>query len=164
MYLLGSIVIVEDIETGNRLSKKYNNSFRMVTLDGEDFAVGGATTGGSKPKIDASILTRDTLLNQATKELASLQSKYDVINDEVRDYSYQLQKLEEASKVLQLQLQRYDKELSASTEKATNTNFELDRLIATINKLEDGLKEKDKSLKEMEIKFNEENTKINEAE
>ena len=57
-FLLGSVVIVEDMETGNRLSKKYNSAFRIVTLDGEDFAIGGATTGGSKPKADTSILSR----------------------------------------------------------------------------------------------------------
>lgn len=44
---LGNIIVVRDIDEGNRLSKLINNRYRIVTLDGEVIHVGGSITGGS---------------------------------------------------------------------------------------------------------------------
>ena len=82
-FLLGSVVIVEDMDTARRLSNKYRSAFRIVTLDGEDFAVGGATTGGSKPKADTGILSRDAVLKDIYKEIT-------VLTDKHRSYSTRL--------------------------------------------------------------------------
>ena len=44
---LGNIIVTKDIDSGNRLSKKINNRYKIVTLDGEVIHVGGSITGGS---------------------------------------------------------------------------------------------------------------------
>ena len=44
---LGNIILVRDIDAGNRISKLINNRYRIVTLDGEVIHVGGSITGGS---------------------------------------------------------------------------------------------------------------------
>lgn len=44
---LGNIILVRDIDAGNRISKLINNRYRIVTLDGEIIHVGGSITGGS---------------------------------------------------------------------------------------------------------------------
>lgn len=44
--LLGRTVIVEDMDCGIAIARKYANRFRIVTLDGQVFNAGGSMTGG----------------------------------------------------------------------------------------------------------------------
>ena len=48
--LLERVIIVDTIDNGIALSKKTNYSYKVVTLDGELFNVGGSMTGGSISK------------------------------------------------------------------------------------------------------------------
>ena len=45
--LLGNIIVVDSIDNMNKLGKKINYSYRIVTLDGELLHTGGSLTGGS---------------------------------------------------------------------------------------------------------------------
>lgn len=163
-FLLGGVVIVEDMETANRMSKKYRSGFRIVTLDGEDFAIGGATTGGSKPKADTSILSRDSVLKDTYKEITTLSNKYKVITNETEEYRAELKQLENASNVLQSQLLRLDKEISASNERCNNLNAEVQRLSGAVSKLELELEKKQSALQEKKSLYKNESTKITDAE
>lgn len=44
---LGNIIVTNNIDSGNYLSKLINNQYRIVTLDGDVIHVGGSITGGS---------------------------------------------------------------------------------------------------------------------
>uniref|UniRef100_UPI0028A75D95 chromosome segregation protein SMC n=1 Tax=Lacrimispora sp. TaxID=2719234 RepID=UPI0028A75D95 len=46
-YLLGRVVVVDTIEHAIALAKKFQYSFRIVTLEGELLSVGGSMTGGA---------------------------------------------------------------------------------------------------------------------
>ncbi|MFW5780493.1 MAG: hypothetical protein ACOCWI_03465 [Bacillota bacterium] len=152
------------MEVGNRLSKKYRNSFRIVTLDGEDFAVGGAATGGSKPKADTSILSRDAVLNETYKEIKILSNKYKVITAETEEYKEELKKLKDASNVLGSQLGKTERELSITTERAQNIGNEAKKLSLAVKKLEDGIENKMKSLKNKKELLKAESSKATQAE
>ena len=43
---LGNVLVVDNIDNANRISKKMNYRYRIVTLDGELLHVGGSLTGG----------------------------------------------------------------------------------------------------------------------
>ena len=43
---LGNVLIVDNIDNANRISKRINYRYRIVTLDGELLHVGGSITGG----------------------------------------------------------------------------------------------------------------------
>lgn len=45
--VLGNILVVDNIDNANKIGKKINNRYRIVTLDGELIHVGGSLTGGS---------------------------------------------------------------------------------------------------------------------
>ena len=45
--LLGNIIVVNNIDTANRLAKLINFNYRIVTMDGEILHVGGSLTGGN---------------------------------------------------------------------------------------------------------------------
>ena len=46
--LLGRTVVVEDMDCGIAIARKYSNRFRIVTLDGQVLNRGGSMTGGSE--------------------------------------------------------------------------------------------------------------------
>lgn len=48
--LLGNIILVDNIEMANKVSKLINYRYRIVTVDGEVVNVGGSITGGVKNK------------------------------------------------------------------------------------------------------------------
>ena len=56
--LLERVIIVDTIDNGIALSKKTNYSYKIVTLDGELFNVGGSMTGGSISKRSTGIFSR----------------------------------------------------------------------------------------------------------
>ena len=44
---LGNVIVCRDIDSANRISRKMNNRYRVVTLEGEVINIGGSITGGS---------------------------------------------------------------------------------------------------------------------
>ena len=55
--LLGRTVIVEDMDCGIAMARKYRSAFRIVTLDGQVINRGGSMTGGSTSR-SAGVLSR----------------------------------------------------------------------------------------------------------
>ncbi len=55
--LLGRVAVVTDLDCAIRIARKYQNRFRIVTLDGQVINAGGSMTGGSASK-NTGILSR----------------------------------------------------------------------------------------------------------
>ena len=55
--LLGRTVVVEDLDCGVNMARRYQNRFRIVTLDGQVINRGGSMTGGSVSR-SAGVLSR----------------------------------------------------------------------------------------------------------
>ncbi len=72
--LLGRIVIVENIDNAVSMAAKYNNRFKIVTLDGQVVNPGGSMTGGSVNK-EAGILSRANELQKLTAQEKDLETK-----------------------------------------------------------------------------------------
>ena len=72
--LLGTTVVVEDLDCGIQMAKRHDNRFRIVTLDGQVINAGGSMTGGSVSR-NAGILSRSGELEQLHKRLKKIQSQ-----------------------------------------------------------------------------------------
>ena len=46
-YLLGRVLVVDNIDNAIKIANKYNHKFRMVTLEGDLINPGGAMSGGA---------------------------------------------------------------------------------------------------------------------
>ena len=71
-YLLGRVVVAEDLDYATVIARKYGYKFRVVTLDGQVVNAGGSLTGGSHVK-EAGLLSRRSeieKLEAARKKLA----------------------------------------------------------------------------------------------
>ena len=65
--LLGRTVVVEDLDSGIAMARKYRNAFRIVTLDGQVINRGGSMTGGS--------VSRSSALPHSRRRTASVSCK-----------------------------------------------------------------------------------------
>jgi chromosome segregation protein len=72
--LLGRTVIVEDLDCGISMARKYRNAFRIVTLDGQVINRGGSMTGGSTSR-GAGVLSRAAELNKLNGQAAAMHEK-----------------------------------------------------------------------------------------
>ena len=84
-FLLGRIVVAEDLDAASVMAKKYGYRFRIVTLDGQQINVGGSFTGGS-PLRNQGILSRKN-------EAARLLSESERQKEEMEAFKDRYQKL-----------------------------------------------------------------------
>ncbi|MBS5566854.1 MAG: chromosome segregation protein SMC [Firmicutes bacterium] len=74
--LLGRTVVVEDMDCGIAIARKFSSRFRIVTLDGQVLNRGGSMTGGSVSR-SAGILSRANELKELTARREALTEKLD---------------------------------------------------------------------------------------
>ena len=72
--LLGRTVIVEDMDCGIAMARKYHSAFRIVTLDGQVINRGGSMTGGSTSR-SAGVLSRAAELTRLRGRAGAMHEK-----------------------------------------------------------------------------------------
>ena len=72
--LLGRTVVVEDMDCGIAMARKFRQAFRIVTLDGQVLNRGGSMTGGSVSR-SAGVLSRANELRTLNDKLSSMKEK-----------------------------------------------------------------------------------------
>lgn len=103
--LLGRTVVVEDLDCGIAIARKYANRFRIVTLDGQVINRGGSMTGGSVSR-SAGVLSR-------AAELKELHGKADAIHHRLSDAKTEAEELER-----ELEKAKYELETAQSQQRA----------------------------------------------
>ncbi len=74
--LLARTAVVDNIDNGIDMAKKYSYRFKIVTLDGQVLNAGGSMTGGSRGS-GAGFLSRATEIESLREKVASLEKKLD---------------------------------------------------------------------------------------
>jgi chromosome segregation protein len=82
-YLLGRTIVVKTIDTALKIAKQNAYSLKIVTLDGELITPGGAMTGGSMARRDASILGRQNEIENLEKELSHRSHDLAVVKEQL---------------------------------------------------------------------------------
>ena len=103
--LLGRTVVVEDLDCGIAMARKYQNRFRIVTLDGQVINRGGSMTGGSVSR-SAGVLSR-------ANELAALKDRQAALADRL---SAAQREKDEAAR--ELSAARYDLQVAEGQRRA----------------------------------------------
>ncbi len=102
-YLLGRTYVVDHIDHGIALARKYQYSLRIVTLEGESLNPGGSMTGGAF-KNSGNLLGRK-------REIEDLKKQVDLRRQGIEDQKQRLQEIQTARELLQEDLGRVQKEL-----------------------------------------------------
>ena len=108
--VLGRTVVVEDLDCGIAMARKYQNRFRIVTLDGQVINRGGSMTGGS-------VNSKTGVLSRAN-QIKAMQEREGVLKKE----------LEEASALaaeLEREVQKAQYELDVAAEQQRSAEHEV---------------------------------------
>ncbi len=70
-YLLGRVVVVDNIDNAYAIAKKHSYSLHIVTLDGEYLSPGGSVSGGAF-KNNSNLLGRNREINELEKKVKNL--------------------------------------------------------------------------------------------
>lgn len=165
---LGNIIIVNNIDTANIISRKINNRYRIVTLDGEIIHVGGSITGGKqsnprntisdKYELENRLKSKEKLLNQ-TKELENKLNDidYQLKNKEDKIYLSTKEKMlkKELINNKENQINEKQEQYQSITNDINSTNNIINGSISKeeeeiIEKYYNSLKEKDNKAKELQ--------------
>ena len=158
--LLGSTVIVNNLDNAKLLFRKYNQAFRIVTLAGEIFTRAGEITGGSKRNQSQSLLAQEQSIASAfaavekcKSNIATMRSRLADKEDEIKECDARLEQIsaemselkvdislnESRSKQAFEETQRLNAEISESAEEYEKIRAivaDLDAKISSIDELE----------------------------
>lgn len=133
--LFGNVILVDNINNANKISKVINNKYKIITLDGQIVNVGGSITGGS------SIKTNDPIKQKY--ELSSYQDKLDILINKNTH-------LEETSSILTHELKDYEDKIHTKNIDKLNYQDIIDNKTIAINKLKNTITSLEKELSNLE--------------
>ncbi|MCT4598723.1 MAG: chromosome segregation protein SMC [Vallitalea sp.] len=142
-YLLGRVIIVDNIDNGVKLAKKYNYTLKIVTLTGDVLNPGGSLTGGSYKNKSNNFLSRK-------RELEELQSNINEITKTLQ--------ITEQEKI---KIIHKEQKLTDEVEKLTSKEHELN---IKINSLQISIKQISKEIHNSELIIKEGHEEINELD
>lgn len=91
---LGNVIVARDIDGANRISKKINYTYRIVTLSGELFHVGGSLTGGNSTK-SKNVISEKYELEKMLNDLQILNQEIKLLEESINKSDYDLKSVED---------------------------------------------------------------------
>ncbi|MDO4912346.1 MAG: chromosome segregation protein SMC [Lactobacillus sp.] len=131
-YLLGTVIIVDNIETATKLHQRVSY-YRIITLDGDIITPGGSMTGGARNLKNNSPL-------QTTAELNKLQKQIEIGKSKENKLSSKCQELAETVKSLESQLAEKTSEKQHLTEELRELAFKYQTQEKEVKRLSDAEK------------------------
>ncbi|GFI61485.1 chromosome partition protein Smc [Clostridiales bacterium] len=128
--LLGRIIVIDKMDNAIAFARKYSQSMRLVTLDGESFMPGGAITGGSFGRKSGGVFSRKREMDRLSTETTALKAACEGLQSEKE------RNLQKAESI--------DEELESSREEAKEAEIalitisqELERILQETVELEE---------------------------
>jgi len=90
---LGNVIVVTNIDSANEISKKIDNKYKIITLDGQVVNVGGSITGGKTIK-ESNVISLKYELDKNKNDLNITLDKIKNIEKELKIYEVELTKIE----------------------------------------------------------------------
>lgn len=142
---LGLILISNDIDSSNRLSKKTGRRYRVISLDGDVINAGGSLTGGSLKNNKSSITLKQEVsflkdsLEEKEKEREKIKSDISEIDSELSSINEEYFELKSKEDSLREKLSRKRSELEDIDSKLNNLNIVISSLKKASNSSSDEL-------------------------
>ena len=104
VYLLGRTLVVDHIDHGIQIARKYHYSIRMVTLEGESLNPGGSLTGGSF-KNNSNLLGRRREIEELQDTVEALKKDMEEMQKKLEEYREKRNQYRDQAASIQEQLQ-----------------------------------------------------------
>ncbi|MBO4899440.1 MAG: chromosome segregation protein SMC [Lachnospiraceae bacterium] len=102
-YLLGRILVVDNIDNAVKIARKYDYTIRMVTKEGEYLTPGGAISGGAF-KNSSNLLSRRREIEGIRKKIDELKGNVDSIENEIENKKNERNGLRELIEKLKVEI------------------------------------------------------------
>ncbi len=164
---LGNIIVAQNIDAANEISKATFSRYKIVSLDGDVVNVGGSLTGGSFNRRKSSLVQKRELeevaitLENQEKEYAIKRNEYNVLDNEIKEVSHALLQKQMAYAKLEVVVQGKREELikaKSEYESLSDQNIELEDFASgkteskLINQLNEAIKYRDNLTEEIKSK------------
>ncbi len=93
-YLLGRILVVDNIDNAMAIARKYKHSLRIVTLEGEQLNPGGSMTGGAF-KNASNLLGRRREIEELKKSVSDISKSINTSKEEITEHGKKLSGIRE---------------------------------------------------------------------
>lgn len=131
-YLLGNVLVAENLEGASQIARLCGYKYRVVTLDGDIVNAGGSLTGGSV-KQQNSLFTRKAELEQLKKNLSQIEQSIYQAEKTLATEKETLTTLREQVELLKVQSEQYRQEEMELHSKYVELELEEKNLKNTVN-------------------------------
>ena len=132
---LGNIILVDNIDSANRISKKINQRYKIVTLDGDVVHVGGSISGGSVAASKSIFKEKHELelLNARAKELEEAITS---IGTNLKELEVQKQNIEQIASTKQVSLFKLEEQYNVKNSLSNTLSQNLEDVLKELKSLE----------------------------
>ena len=160
--LLGNTLICDNIFNANTIAKKYGNSFKIVTLDGDIVMTSGAMTGGSRRKDAGSLLSNERKIQECKENILRKQKYIEKLKVAIAESEKAREKAEEEVEKLRAKYQSSLSEQAALEQREAALGQQIENAEADIAVYREALQELNAKLEE--LRSEEENSSKSEEE
>ena len=161
--LLGRTVVVEDLDSGIALARKFRSAFRIVTLDGQIINRGGSMTGGSVSR-SSGVLSRANELERLTRAQGALHDRLNEAAQQAETAQRELQKAEYELQVAKEQQRKAEDDVLTLQGKQDHYDILLESLRLSCEAMERELADIDSREKDSRTRAAEQRAAIGAAE
>lgn len=90
LSFLGKVVIVDNLDSGIKMARKFGYSFRIVTLEGDILSTTGSMSGGSKEHRESGILSRNREVQELEEALVRLKAEETALEESINELNREL--------------------------------------------------------------------------
>ena len=123
--LLGNTLICDNIANATAIAKKYGNSFKIVTIDGNIVATSGAMTGGSRRKESGSFLSNERKIQECKENIAKKQKQIEKLKTAIAESERARKEAEDAVEELREKYQGANSEIAGLIQRETALNQQI---------------------------------------
>ena len=149
-YLLGRILVVDNIDNALAIARKYRHSLRIVTLEGEQLNPGGSMTGGAF-KNSSNLLGRRREIEELKAKLEELNSEIKKLEKEKEGHSVKIADTIEESARLEKNLQEIEITYATKKQELDMIDSQITKLEEKMAKLKNQVEEIDEEKKKLEV-------------
>lgn len=115
-HLLGTTIIVKDIDSALKVARAIKYSYRIISLDGEVISVGGLVTGGKTKNEKGNLLTIKT-------DIEILDKQINIINETIKNDTQLLNDSEQDLNNIRNQINQKNISIAKNEEKLSNLEY-----------------------------------------
>ena len=146
--LLGKVVVIDNLDNGIKMARKFRYSFRIVTLDGDLLNTGGAMSGGSLENRGTGILTRNREISELDEELKSLRQQETGVSKDIKQLTEDISRIDSDISSIENEIKNNELVKIRDESHLAQTDENLDKLTARMVMLRQEKEQLEREIKE----------------